>query len=729
LLRRDASVFFLFVWPKLNSPSEWTYSEGGMVMGKRVRLVFSLVLCFLVIAVPSVWASWVPDGVPLCTAAYNQYVGPITSDGAGGAIAAWNDQRGGIYYDIYAQRVNASGIVQWTVDGVALCTAANDQMNLAIVPDGAGGAIIAWMDRRSATTYDVYAQRVNASGAVQWTANGVAVSTATGDQYSPTVVADGAGGAIVTWEDDRSGNYDIYAQRVNASGAVQWAANGVAFSTAIGDQQYPAIVSDGAGGAIVTWQDYRSGSSYDIYAQRVNASGIVQWTVDGVALCTAANDQRDPVIVPDGAGGATVTWADKRSGRNNIYAQRVNASGAVQWIVDGVAICTTAAYPEDFCRIATDCAGGAIAVWEDGRNDWEDIYAQCINRYGHPGFGYEVPDGLAVKDVPGDQGGKLTIQWDASYLDLFSPHSVLSYSVWRRLAALGGAALDGKVLLSADEGIPARLEGRETQCLLPESGYAWEWIASIPARQFERYAYTAQSLRDSMGTDPGWQYFLVCAQTADPLVYYDSPIDSGYSVDNLDPYPPQHLAGARSDVPEGLRLTWARNTENDFKWYAVYRGVTGDFVPGAGNLIASQRDTVYFDGEWRWSSGYYYKVSAIDVHGNESSFALLAPEAVTGTETPKAPEATYLAQNFPNPFNPMTRITFGLKEPTRVSLRIYDVAGRLVRVLVEGDRPAGLYAELWNGCDAVGRAAASGLYFYRLDAGSFTQTRKMILLR
>jgi flagellar hook assembly protein FlgD len=77
----------------------------------------------------------------------------------------------------------------------------------------------------------------------------------------------------------------------------------------------------------------------------------------------------------------------------------------------------------------------------------------------------------------------------------------------------------------------------------------------------------------------------------------------------------------------------------------------------------------------------------------------------------------------------MTRITFGLKEPATVSLRVYDAAGRLLRVLVAGSRPAGTYSELWDGRDASGRAVASGIYFYRLSAGAFESTKKMILVR
>lgn len=92
-----------------------------------------------------------------------------------------------------------------------------------IVPDGAGGAIVTWTDRRSGTN-DLYTQRVNSGGTVQWTANGVAVSTADGDQSSgtatspPQILPDGFGGAIIVWQDHRSGQWDIYAQGISAGG-------------------------------------------------------------------------------------------------------------------------------------------------------------------------------------------------------------------------------------------------------------------------------------------------------------------------------------------------------------------------------------------------------------------------------------------------------------------------------------------------------------------------------
>jgi len=88
-----------------------------------------------------------------------------------------------------------------------------------------------------------------------------------------------------------------------------------------------------------------------------------------------------------------------------------------------------------------------------------------------------------------------------------------------------------------------------------------------------------------------------------------------------------------------------------------------------------------------------------------------------------------LAQNYPNPFNPQTTIAFSIAERTRVHLAVYNVNGALVRTLANDTRPAGVYQLDWDGRNDNGVGAASGVYFYKLTAGSFTQTKKMVLLK
>jgi hypothetical protein len=356
---------------------------------------------------------WTAGGVALCTAANYQYSPTIVADGAGGAIVTWEDNRGGLFFYVYAQRVNAAGVPQWTANGVPLCTVVNHQRQRpTIVTDGAAGAIVTWYDSRS-NANNIYAQRVNAAGVPQWTTDGVPLCTAAGSQSFPTLAADSAHGAIVTWEDYRNPASEIYAQRVNAAGVPQWTADGVALCTAANYQLHPTVAADGAGGAIVTWQDGRNGpSGYSIYAQLVNAAGVPQWTDGGVALSTAAGNQQYPTIVTDDTGGAMVTWYVTGGGANDgIYAQRVDAAGAPQWTADAVHLCTAEGLTP---TIAADGAGGAIVTWEDQRNATprlHDIYAQRVNAAGAPQW---PTNGVALCAAAKDQVTPMIVS-DGSY--------------------------------------------------------------------------------------------------------------------------------------------------------------------------------------------------------------------------------------------------------------------------------------------------------------------------
>ena len=99
----------------------------------------------------------------------------------------------------------------------------------------------------------------------------------------------------------------------------QWVKDGVSVTS----NQYPRfhrMIPDGAGGAIVVWTD---SPSYHLDVQRIDIDGYVQWTVDGVAVCTASSAQHKPALMLDGLGSAIITWTDNRVGARGIYAQKV----------------------------------------------------------------------------------------------------------------------------------------------------------------------------------------------------------------------------------------------------------------------------------------------------------------------------------------------------------------------------------------------------------------------
>ncbi len=93
------------------------------------------------------------------------------------------------------------------------------------------------------------------------------------------------------------------------------------------------------------------------------------------------------------------------------------------------------------------------------------------------------------------------------------------------------------------------------------------------------------------------------------------------------------------------------------------------------------------------------------------------------------PKTLVLYSNYPNPFNPVTTFRYDLPVTSDVTLTIYDILGRNVRTLVQGIEEPGYKSEMWDGTDNLGEQVSAGVYLLRIEAGDFTQTRKMVLLR
>ncbi len=370
-------------------------------------------------------AQWVADpavNVPVCVMSSSQQDQRIVTDGRGGAYIVWKDFRtDGLTADIYAQRLDAAGNPKWALNGVPVVQLPGiDENAFTLTEDGEGGAIVAWEDMRNANI-DIYAQKIDSMGNMMWTANGVPVVTGIADQSGPKLIADGAGGAFIVWQDLQSGMWDIYAQRVNTSGITLWNAAGEAVCLAADNQINPRIETDGRGGAVIAWQDKRSTFDYDIYAQRIDGSGASLWASDGIAVCSVAGTQNNVKIRTDGIFGTILAWPDKRNGSDyDIYAQRLDSSGNALWSANGVAVCA-AAGSQSAIDIASDNISGAILAWKDFRSGlYSHIYAQRIDLSGNMKW---VSNGKLISagtlselnpNVIGDGAGGAILTWQDS---------------------------------------------------------------------------------------------------------------------------------------------------------------------------------------------------------------------------------------------------------------------------------------------------------------------------
>lgn len=387
-------------------------------------------------------------GVVVCDASQGQTSISITDDGAGGCILSWTDARNA-NNDIYAQRISNTGVALWGVNGVAVIgtlgselgsvirrvnatevivawrddrntattgqdyfanklaisngaklwmtdytiVAANGtQSNLRLLADGLGNAFATWVDPRVATTNaDIYVQKINNDGTGSWTANGVNLTAgATFNQNNVQMIADGSGGIIVVWDDNRATLSDqgIYAQRVNATGTPQWTANGALVADVTGsNSRNPWLCSDGANGAIIAWQDTRNaGTSNDLYVQRINNAGVVQWTPNGVLVSNGANSQPNSTgnlnVIEDGSGGAIIVWDDASLGTSDIdvRAQRYNSLGVEQWTSLGVPVASRTGSNQRAPIAIASGAANVIVAWSDARSGTANatIYASRV---------------------------------------------------------------------------------------------------------------------------------------------------------------------------------------------------------------------------------------------------------------------------------------------------------------------------------------------------------------
>jgi hypothetical protein len=201
-------------------------------------------------------------------------------------------------------------------------------------------------------------------------------------------------------------------------------------------------------------------------------------------------------------------------------------------------------------------------------------------------------------------------------------------------------------------------------------------------------------------------------------------------VDNLAPSVPANailaIAGSKS-----VRLKWSRDRiDPDVGRYDVYRSTASGFPVIFSNQITTTIDTTVLDTGLTSGPTYYYRIVAVDVHGNAS---IPSPELTTGGPLDARaqeilPKNFGLNQNYPDPFNPSTTIGYQLPQAAHVTLKIYTLLGQEVATLVDGVQDPGFKSVEWNG-----EHIASGVYLYRFVATyggpTFTQVRKMLITK
>ncbi len=516
-------------------------------MRSRTSILFAL---FVALATPAL-AAWSPQltGTPIANPPTTQGGPAAIPDGAGGAFVFWVDYRSGTG-DVYGQHVLADGALAWAASGVPVCTAAGTQDRIAVIADGSGGAIVGWRDQRTfATTgIDVYVQRVNAAGTALWTANGVPVCTATGQQNGPALVTDGAGGVIAVWEDARGASQDIYARRVTGAGAAQWTANGSPVCTDPTTQQNMVAVTDGAGGVIVGWQDARNNAAtqLDLYAQRLSGSGAGQWTANGVVITIKVQNQEHLVMAADGNGGAWCAFRDAVAfSDGNILVGRLTPQGLRLYGTNGITVCADAA-DQAYPQLLPDADGGAFVAWQDFRNTTTDgdLYMQRVTVDGGVTW---AANGASSLVAPGAQ----------------APLRVTSDGAGGFLVVCSDTRTQAQLLgLSAQRITPAGQVQFGSQGLYVSNGVSTTTVAAVPETNGGALVFIEEFMPSSD--------YMVGAHRVDHFGYLGDPAPRLTSVRDV-----------RGDQGGQVVARWTRSYLDDDPYFAVTAYRVFRSVPGA----------------------------------------------------------------------------------------------------------------------------------------------------
>ncbi|HPN40769.1 MAG TPA: T9SS type A sorting domain-containing protein [Candidatus Cloacimonadota bacterium] len=655
----------------------------------------------------------------------------------GGAIIAWQDSRNG-NTDIYAQWIDSSGEIAmgWPVSGLAISVDPSVQSPPKMVKDGNGGAFVVWSDNRGGD-YDIHVRHILFNGTLG-AEKSLQLAPEDMNQINPAITSDGDHGAIIAYEQYNGANWDIYAQRIDALNQNMWIDGGVPACIAANDQKNPSLVNDSVGSAIIVWED-NVNFTWDIYAQRVGSvppTGAIQWTANGVAIMAIALDQIHPVIVAGAQYTAFIAWEHYLSATDsNIYVHKIFGGAAgttpsLPWVAP-IAVSTLHDSYQRNPQAVSDGSGGVIIAYETGENlaaNGYDIYANHINQAGN-------------FDGAGVAGGYIVCTWDTDQTKPMLAYSATAANgviyAWldkRNEPAAGIHDIYTLGTIAPEEYTFSITSHDENDLLGPDLNAEIYFNGSpfaIPV--YTSYVFGAPGNLPFLSgvysvVKAGWTGWLPPSVTI--VADHNDTQDFLAHVDTL----PVELSSfsAVLTAQNFVKLTWVSQSETNLLGYRVYRGLNAEFTEallltpsliGATNT-STQHIYNYTDNQVETENTYSYWLESVDYNSN----TLFGPVTVhvLGNQVPELPEVTVIGDAYPNPFKTQTSFTLSVKAGETASVKIYNILGQVIRTYI---RSEGSHTLSWDGRDFNNNACGSGIYFYRVQSPTMSQTKRMVIVK
>jgi len=313
-------------------------------------------------------AQWADNGILISDNTQNSWVTDwdLTTDNSGNCVMAFNDVRDG-NANVYAYSISPDGDFNWGDDGIALTSDPQDEYTPSITVTSTNDVIVAW-SRPTATDNEIVMQKISQAGDLSWGNDGIIHQAGSQSYTGPRVLGVENGNYIMAFYKETGSfpaiTRNIYVQKFDGTGSTVWAADVLA-SAANGINAYNNfyIASDNADGIVISWMDDRDNDmNIDGAVQRVLSDGSINWPDDGVEVNTTAltSNQNVRILGVDNSGNVLVTWSKKNGSQSQtaIAGQKINSSGVRQWTDDGI----------EFVAMSADVYGSDGGVVFDGTN-------------------------------------------------------------------------------------------------------------------------------------------------------------------------------------------------------------------------------------------------------------------------------------------------------------------------------------------------------------------------
>jgi len=281
----------------------------------------------------------------------------------------------GSNYKIILQKIKVNGQLSDNINGILVDDSPGRKTTSNVIADNEGGAFLFWLENQN-NKITLFSQYVDSTGRQLWGRKSIALSNYNQTVLSYSVQKSDFSAIYLAWQIQKS-EKEIYHQLLNFSGKMLWGQGGKLATTKKGNKTNPQVLAADST-IILSWTN-EINKDKDIFIQKFNINGVHRWKED-IAVVQLPRDQFGQKLLSDGKGGAIVSWIDKRqeSVRPDIYAQRISSSGKQLWGPLGIAIAFNHNSEKSYPSIVSDLRGGAIAIFKEIRESKGEIYAQKI---------------------------------------------------------------------------------------------------------------------------------------------------------------------------------------------------------------------------------------------------------------------------------------------------------------------------------------------------------------